>query len=529
MELSTINNSINQALNIGIFNIFKTNNPVIDAIILSILGTLIATGINKLINLVPQISITSIYIYFFNVFTRIYNYITGKNEFIKQVTINSISDDRKTNELYDAMYWYLTNSDIVDFVKETPLKFNYDKKIHITDENIKLKKIMSKHKEKQVIYKNYVVSYMLSSDVITIYSDEERKKENRSIIIWTKIKNADTVDVLDEFCTDCIKRYIEHLKSQNWVPQIHYNKNGSWVPKPLKNKRKIDTIILPHQMKRTIMKDLTFFLERKDWFDSMGVPYTRGYLFYGKPGTGKTSLIKGISNYCKRDIHYLILNEIRNDEELFSLLEKIDYSTTILVIEDIDCSSEITKKRDQSTHNLRESNRLMNLSNDSTELMDQSVYFGQLNNFQSVPNMNRFQPIPNITISLPDMSNINKNQNNLKNDKGITLSGLLNAIDGINECDGRILIMTSNKPEILDDALIRVGRIDQKFNFDYCTHEQISDMYRMFFGKDCDDKVIKTIDEKRYSPAHLSSLFIKYLDNPDDALLNVDSIDDFPL
>lgn len=87
----------------------------------------------------------------------------------------------------------------------------------------------------------------------------------------------------------------------------------------------------------------------------------------------------------------------------------------------------------------------------------------------------------NITISIPGTNN--NSQNNCKN-QTITLRGLLNVIDGVDECDGRILIITSNKPEILDDALIRAGRIDQKLHFDYCTHEQIQDMYKMYFGID---------------------------------------------
>jgi chaperone BCS1 len=47
----------------------------------------------------------------------------------------------------------------------------------------------------------------------------------------------------------------------------------------------------------------------------------------------------------------------------------------------------------------------------------------------------------------------------------VTLSGLLNAIDGNASQEGRLLIMTSNNPDALDDALIRPGRVDKKVYF----------------------------------------------------------------
>ena len=47
----------------------------------------------------------------------------------------------------------------------------------------------------------------------------------------------------------------------------------------------------------------------------------------------------------------------------------------------------------------------------------------------------------------------------------ITLSGLLNAIDGNASQEGRLLIMTSNNPNVLDEALIRPGRIDKQVYF----------------------------------------------------------------
>lgn len=47
----------------------------------------------------------------------------------------------------------------------------------------------------------------------------------------------------------------------------------------------------------------------------------------------------------------------------------------------------------------------------------------------------------------------------------VTLSGLLNAIDGNASAEGRLLIMTSNNPDALDSALTRPGRIDRKVYF----------------------------------------------------------------
>ena len=59
---------------------------------------------------------------------------------------------------------------------------------------------------------------------------------------------------------------------------------------------------------------------------------------------------------------------------------------------------------------------------------------------------------------------------------------ILNAIDGLKNNHGMILIMTTNHPEHLDKALIRDGRIDERLLFDYCDHEQIFKMFRNFYN-----------------------------------------------
>ena len=107
----------------------------------------------------------------------------------------------------------------------------------------------------------------------------------------------------------------------------------------------------------------------------------------------------------------------------------------------------------------------------------------------------------------------------------LTLSGLLNAIDGVFSCHGRILIMTTNHPEVLDEALIRPGRIDGKYLFDNCDKSQIKELYEMFFNRPSNINQIHKITNQEYSPAHITSVFLRYRNKADEALIHLDDIE----
>jgi len=71
-----------------------------------------------------------------------------------------------------------------------------------------------------------------------------------------------------------------------------------------------------------------------------------------------------------------------------------------------------------------------------------------------------------------------------KDRQGITLSGLLNAIDGVASHEGRVLVMTTNFPDKLDEALIRPGRIDMKIPFTNATRNQITELFTRMYSPD---------------------------------------------
>lgn len=63
----------------------------------------------------------------------------------------------------------------------------------------------------------------------------------------------------------------------------------------------------------------------------------------------------------------------------------------------------------------------------------------------------------------------------------ISLSSLLNLLDGVNASEGRIVFMTTNHPELLDPALIRPGRIDMQLELTNACAYQAEKLYERFF------------------------------------------------
>lgn len=80
-----------------------------------------------------------------------------------------------------------------------------------------------------------------------------------------------------------------------------------------------------------------------------------------------------------------------------------------------------------------------------------------------------------------------KNKNESQPRSSVTLSGLLNAIDGVASQEGRILLMTTNDPETLDEAMIRPGRIDVQAFFGPVSGNVAEQIFIRMYTKDEDD------------------------------------------
>ena len=63
----------------------------------------------------------------------------------------------------------------------------------------------------------------------------------------------------------------------------------------------------------------------------------------------------------------------------------------------------------------------------------------------------------------------------------LTLSGLLNIVDGVGAGEGRIMVATTNYYDRLDEALIRPGRIDLEVKFELASKYQAREQFRQFY------------------------------------------------
>jgi chaperone BCS1 len=98
------------------------------------------------------------------------------------------------------------------------------------------------------------------------------------------------------------------------------------------------SVVLPSALKNRLVTDVTKFLQpkTKDFYLRNGIPYRRSYLFYGTPGTGKTSMVQALAGHFGRNVCFLMpTHPEMTDDSLRAAVNSIP-ENSVVVFEDID-------------------------------------------------------------------------------------------------------------------------------------------------------------------------------------------------
>ncbi|KOS22236.1 Mitochondrial chaperone BCS1 [Escovopsis weberi] len=200
---------------------------------------------------------------------------------------------------------------------------------------------------------------------------------------------------------------------------VYTGRGLEWTPlgDPRK-KRPLGSVILDRGVGEGIVDDVRDFLARQQWYVDRGIPYRRGYLLFGPPGSGKSSFIQALAGELDFSVAMINLSEMgMTDDKLAYLLTKLP-KRSLLLLEDADAAFSNRRQRDADG------------------------YSGA----------------------------------------NVTFSGLLNALDGVAAGEERIAFLTTNHIDRLDPALIRPGRVDMMVRIGEASRHQAALMWDRFYG-----------------------------------------------
>ncbi|EGX89604.1 mitochondrial chaperone bcs1 [Cordyceps militaris CM01] len=241
--------------------------------------------------------------------------------------------------------------------------------------------------------------------------------------------------------------------------------------------RPIRTVVLDNKEMHKVLADVNEYLHPATprWYASRGIPLRRGYLFHGPPGTGKTSFSFALAGVFGIDIYVISLQDISiTEEDLAVLFTKLPRRCVIL-LEDIDSAGlrregAQDKDEDKTDKEKTKEKKKEAKDADSSSSDSDSDSSSSEEDVKSKKKKRRRRGAGGAGRSEKRSSK-----------KGISLSGLLNAIDGVASHEGRVLIMTTNKPESLDEALVRPGRVDVQVGFAHATPFQVAELFQRMY------------------------------------------------
>lgn len=149
---------------------------------------------------------------------------------------------------------------------------------------------------------------------------------------------------------DAIVAWLEEiaLKRVSAQPKIKIaNRWGGWQTRMSVPKRELSTVVLRRGQLDALLADMKNFLSTEQAYAKLGLPWHRGYLFHGLPGTGKTSIATALASEFGLDVHSISLGSLESDGSLTDALCEVE-PRSMLLIEDVDVAHAARERDDDA-------------------------------------------------------------------------------------------------------------------------------------------------------------------------------------
>lgn len=130
-------------------------------------------------------------------------------------------------------------------------------------------------------------------------------------------------------------RTVEYFRIDQW---------GDWNEQAIPP-RPLNSVYHPEDLVQGLVDDLRIYLGSKPVYVDLGIPYRRGYLLAGPPGTGKSTLILAVASHFRLPIYAVPLRGTEMTGERLSQLLCNCRKPSLIALEDVDCLSVATSRR----------------------------------------------------------------------------------------------------------------------------------------------------------------------------------------
>jgi hypothetical protein len=512
-----------------IYNYIKTDNPLIDTILTTVLFSIMAYLIQESnINCLCSVKKIFSWSFLYNIrnFFKTKNKICFQGKFLTSNNHETKTSSHCTTKFRAITSYIINNMHNFPAIKEiSEMSCNYADYGFVNDAFM----MVTQNNSFYIIDDIYI-----QTSIEQQVADNNNNNHNKGCIEYNKINielysYKHTVPYINEFVEKITRKYQLQLKDKRENKLFIYNlkktkikddecKYNCWDEHEFHSNKTMDNLFLDNKDK--LLQKIDFFINNQSWYKKLGIHYALGICLYGSPGTGKTSLIKAIANYTNRHIIVISLKLIKTKHDLesfffedryniFNEKTSIKFDNKIIVFEDIDCIGDIVKQREKST------DQYGNINNENLA----HHKFNKINNKHEMDEVSsgmNDNKDNSLLKTLIDINNTNSTLDpKLLYEDPVTLDDILNLWDGIRETTGRILIMTSNHYNELDEALIRPGRIDINLELKKLSHSTLNEMYYSFFNCYLTTAELDKIQQHHYSPAEIINIYINY-PNKDD-------------